>query len=159
MFTVADPGEGPGRGQSPTLFLDQTGARRAKKKFFKIFWETGFPTYLRVWMTAPPPLPRYLKVWICHWFNKSDCTTLDCLQFLHMNLSKDPILQSNTLDVAWQVILSSEQAYNFLFTNASVEFPFLAILSIWGFQRKSLDSKIPKQGCGWTATRVWLQRV
>ena len=60
MFTVADPGEGPGRGQSPTLFLDQTGARRAKKKFFKIFWETGFPTYLRVWMTAPPPLPPFV---------------------------------------------------------------------------------------------------
>ena len=158
MFTVADPGEGPGGAASPLIFRLNWG-RRAQKKFFKIFLETGFPTYLRVWMTGPPPLPRYLKVWICHWFNKSDCMTLDCLQFLHMNLSKDPILQSHTLDVAWQVILSSAQAYNFLFTNASVEFPFLAILSTWGFHHKSLDSKIPKQGCGWTATRVWLQRV
>ena len=39
------------------LFLDQIEARRAEK----IFFETGLPPYLRVWMTPPPP---YLKVWI-----------------------------------------------------------------------------------------------
>ena len=35
------------------LFLDQTEARRAPKKFL----ETAPPPYLRVWMTAPPPPP------------------------------------------------------------------------------------------------------
>ena len=57
MFSVVDPGEGPGGGRPP-LFLDQTG----QKEFF------GRP--------PPPPLskdlddraPPYLKVWIRHWF-------------------------------------------------------------------------------------------
>ena len=49
-YTVEDLGEGP------SLVLDQTEARRVEKKFF----ETGFPPYLRVWMTATP-VP-YLKV-------------------------------------------------------------------------------------------------
>ena len=49
---VADPGVGPGG--PPPLFLDQTEARRAEKKFF---WETGPPPFLRVWMTALPPPP------------------------------------------------------------------------------------------------------
>ena len=39
----------------PPLFLDQTEARRAEKNF----WETT-PPYLRVWMTAPPPLSEAL---------------------------------------------------------------------------------------------------
>ena len=51
-WTVADPGKGLG----PLLLLDQTNARRAEKTFL----ETA-PTYLRVWMTAPPhPLPQGL---------------------------------------------------------------------------------------------------
>ena len=37
----------------PTLFLDQTEARRAEKKFFG----DQAPLYLGIWMTAPPPLP------------------------------------------------------------------------------------------------------
>ena len=47
------------------LFLDQTEARRAEKKFFKTAppsLPTPTPTpYLRVWMNP------YLKVWIGHW--------------------------------------------------------------------------------------------
>ena len=42
---------GPGLPLFP-LFLDQTEARKAEKKFF---WD--HPPYLRVWMTAPSPLP------------------------------------------------------------------------------------------------------
>ena len=41
-----------GGGPPPPLFLDQNEARRAEKFFFE-----ACPTpYLRVWMTAPPPL-------------------------------------------------------------------------------------------------------
>ena len=58
MPPVADPGEGPG-GPSP-LFLDQTEARRVKKKI-----KTRPPPNLRVCMT--PPHPPYLKVWIRRW--------------------------------------------------------------------------------------------
>ena len=48
MVAVADPGPGSGL----TLFLDQTEARRnEKKKFLR-----PPPPYLRIWMTAPPPL-------------------------------------------------------------------------------------------------------
>ena len=61
-WTVADPGKGLG----PLLLLDQTKARRAEKTFL----ETA-PTYLRVWMTAPPPT-RYLKVWFRHCINVPD---------------------------------------------------------------------------------------
>ena len=39
-----DPGEGPGA-RSP-LFLHETEAQRAEKKFF----ETGLPPYLKVWI-------------------------------------------------------------------------------------------------------------
>ena len=53
-YAVVDPGEGPGV-PSPSLFpllLDQTEARRAKKKFLET---TPLPaTYHRVWMTWPP---------------------------------------------------------------------------------------------------------
>ena len=35
VFSVVDPGEGPGGGgRLPPLFLDQTEARRAEKSFF-----------------------------------------------------------------------------------------------------------------------------
>ena len=44
---------GARRARVPLLFLDQTGARRAKKQFFL----DRPPSYLRVWMTAPPPPP------------------------------------------------------------------------------------------------------
>ena len=59
---VADPGEGSGRPGPPPLTLDQTEARRAKKK---IFLETGRPPYLRVSMT-PTPTP-ISEAWIRHW--------------------------------------------------------------------------------------------
>ena len=49
-MAVADPGEGPG-GPSLPLVLDQTEAPGTEKNF----WET-VPPYLRVCMTAPPPL-------------------------------------------------------------------------------------------------------
>ena len=48
---------------SPTpLFLDLTEARRAET----IFFETGPPPYLRLWVTAlsPSPAPLFLKVWM-----------------------------------------------------------------------------------------------
>ena len=48
-IAVADPGKCP-------LFLDQTEARRADKRF----WGDCPPRYLRVWMTAPPPVSQGL---------------------------------------------------------------------------------------------------
>ena len=52
-FTVTDIGEGPGPG--PSLFLDQTEARRAQK----IFLETAPPPpNQRVWMTGAPLISR-----------------------------------------------------------------------------------------------------
>ena len=33
VFSVVDPGEGPGGGGVPPFFLDQTEARRAEKTF------------------------------------------------------------------------------------------------------------------------------
>ena len=50
---VADPGQGPGPPGPPFLFLGQTEAQRAEKKFFE---------------TAPPPPD--LKVWIYHFSSK-----------------------------------------------------------------------------------------
>ena len=44
---MGDPGE------NPPLFLDQTEAQRAEKKFF----QDHPPLYPRVWITAPPPPP------------------------------------------------------------------------------------------------------
>ena len=46
-ISVADPAVPPP--PSPSLFLDQTDARRE---------------YLRVWMTAPTPPPPYIRVWM-----------------------------------------------------------------------------------------------
>ena len=51
-FTMTDIGEGPGPG--PSIFLDQTEARRAKRKFF---WRLPNP------LTAPPP-PPHQRVWM-----------------------------------------------------------------------------------------------
>ena len=50
-ISVADPAapHPPAPPRSPSLFLDQTEARRE---------------YLRVWMTAPTPPPPYLRVWM-----------------------------------------------------------------------------------------------
>ena len=62
-----DPGEGPGRAWPPSLFLDQTEARRAEKNCFGD--QTPHP-YLWVLMTGPalsegvdPPLiaTSYIK--------------------------------------------------------------------------------------------------
>ena len=53
---VTDPREGAGGGgglAGPSLFLDQTEARRSEKNFFR---DRLPPCYLRVWMTAPPRL-------------------------------------------------------------------------------------------------------
>ena len=52
VFSVADPGEGPGGGRLP-LFLDQTEAPKAEKNLFG---------------DRDPPYP---KVWISHWFYRS----------------------------------------------------------------------------------------
>ena len=52
-----------GRGPVPLLFLGQTEARRAEKKFLS----DRPPPYLRAWMTDPPP--PYLGLWIWHWMN------------------------------------------------------------------------------------------
>ena len=44
-------------GRAPTLFIEQTEARRAEKKIF----ETAPPPYLRAWMIgAPSPPPHHL---------------------------------------------------------------------------------------------------
>ena len=43
----------------PPLFLDQTEAQRTDKTFFL---RLGPPPYLRVWMTAPPPLSEGLDL-------------------------------------------------------------------------------------------------
>ena len=64
-FSVADPGGGPGA----PLFLDETKARRAEKKFFL----RSAPSPLISGFGRPPPSPFYLKVWICHW---SYCVSL-----------------------------------------------------------------------------------
>ena len=52
---VTDPREGAGGGglAGPSLFLDQTEARRSEN-FFRD--RLPPPSYLRVWMTAPPRL-------------------------------------------------------------------------------------------------------
>ena len=50
-FTSGRSREGV-RGALPSLFLDQADARKAKKMYFG---DQALP-YLRVWMTAPPPL-------------------------------------------------------------------------------------------------------
>ena len=53
-------------GPGPPLIFRPNGGSKGWKKTFS---ETGSPSYLRVWMTAPPlppPLP-HLKVWIRHW--------------------------------------------------------------------------------------------
>ena len=47
-------------GAWPSLFLDQTEARRAEKKIFET---APAPPYLRVWMTGATP---YLKVFFRH---------------------------------------------------------------------------------------------
>ena len=52
VFSVADPGEGPGGGRLP-LFLDQTEAPKAEKYLFG---------------DQDPPYP---KVWIRYWFYRS----------------------------------------------------------------------------------------
>ena len=41
-------------GRAPTLFIEQTEARRAEKNFF----ETAPLPYLRAWMIGAPPLPH-----------------------------------------------------------------------------------------------------
>ena len=59
-----DPG-GPGH----PLLLDQSEARRAEK----IFLRPGPPPpYLRVGMTAPPPLSEGLNPPLTLWLNKTD---------------------------------------------------------------------------------------
>ena len=60
-YSLVDLGEGP-------LFLDQTEARGAEKKFF---WRPPL-RYLGIWMTAPPspPPPPYPKVWIRHCYGQ-----------------------------------------------------------------------------------------
>ena len=52
VFSVADPGEGPGGGRLP-LFLDQTEAPKAEKYLFG------------------DQDPHYPKVWIRYWFYRS----------------------------------------------------------------------------------------
>ena len=59
-ITVVDPGQGPGK-PAPPLFLDQTEAWRAEKKFFL---DHSSPLFQGLDDRPPPPL--YLKVWICH---------------------------------------------------------------------------------------------
>ena len=47
----ADPGTGPGGPGPPRFFWTKLRPERAKKKT-----KTAPPPYVRVWMTAPPPL-------------------------------------------------------------------------------------------------------
>ena len=55
--TVADPVEGLG-GPVPSLFLDQTEARKFENYFFGV---RPPPPYLRVWMTVRPPPPPLIS--------------------------------------------------------------------------------------------------
>ena len=55
------------RGGTPSLFLDQTEARRAKKNFFGVgdgppFWMTGPPVYLKVWIRQWCPYFRLFEL-------------------------------------------------------------------------------------------------
>ena len=60
---MADPGNGPG-GAAP-LFLNQTDARRAEKKFLG---DRATPLSKGLVDRLPSPPPSlYLKVWIRHW--------------------------------------------------------------------------------------------
>ena len=65
-ITLADPGEGPSGGSAPpSLFLDQTEAQRDEKVRVSPNPNPNpnpetVPPYLRVWMTAPPPLPTLI---------------------------------------------------------------------------------------------------
>ena len=58
---MGDAGEGPGPGPgSPTLFLDQTEAKRNEKIL-------RLGPHLISGSGWRPPHPPYLKVWVCHW--------------------------------------------------------------------------------------------
>ena len=54
---VADPGEGPWGPELPPYFSTKKMPEGPKKTFV----ETG-PPYLRIWMTAPPPLSEGLDL-------------------------------------------------------------------------------------------------
>ena len=56
---MVDPGEGS-EGPAPLFFSIKMRPEGPKK----IFFETGPPPYLTVWMTAPPPPSPYLKDWM-----------------------------------------------------------------------------------------------
>ena len=75
--SVITSGGSSGAGPAPTLFLNQTEARRAEKSF----WERPAPSpllYLRVRRTGPLP---YLKVW-CG-FTEHFTTYAYCYSFFH----------------------------------------------------------------------------
>ena len=64
VFSVVDPGEGPGGGRpGPPYFFRPNWGPKGWKNLFLI---PGSP--LCQGLDDPPPPPPYLKVWICHWF-------------------------------------------------------------------------------------------
>ena len=54
-------GGGPGGPSSPLIFRPKWGPKGRKKNLWRLA-----PSYLRIWMTPPPPASPHLKVWICH---------------------------------------------------------------------------------------------
>ena len=56
IVLISGESRGGTRGVGPPLVLGQTEARRAEN----IFYKTGPPTYLRIWMAAPLPLSEGL---------------------------------------------------------------------------------------------------
>ena len=65
--------------QASPLFLDQTEAWRAEKKFFWDQPPSPSPSpYLRACMTGPPP---YLKVWISH-YKEHKWSIVNCLHLV-----------------------------------------------------------------------------
>ena len=63
IWTVSDPGEGPGRSGPPSYFYTKLRPEGPKKKFL----ETGPSLHLRIWMTAPPPLPVWRSGSATNW--------------------------------------------------------------------------------------------
>ena len=78
---------GAGGDRAPPYFYTKMRPEGAKKNF-----ETGPPTYLRLWMTGPPP---YLKVWIrhCkHFQNRAPFSTKKLKKRVTRNVINMPVL-------------------------------------------------------------------
>ena len=94
--------------RTPPSFLDQTEARRAEKK---IFFDTGQPPYLRVWMTARPP-PSYLKVWIRHRLASFSLLYAVVLPALYKFFYRKWIIRNYSAPISEIFFIFSQKNYN-----------------------------------------------